>query len=285
MITGKTNICGLVGSPIDHSVSPRIHNAAFKRLNLDFVYIPFRVQKDDLKQAVRGLKVLDVRGFNVTMPHKINVIQYLDELDPLAEKIGAVNTVINNDGKLKGFNTDGIGYLKSLEQHDINVKGKQILLLGAGGAGRAIAFILVQNGALLTIINRTKSKAQKISHDLLQMFGREPRVLDLTRENFAEMLKSTDILVNATNIGMDPNVDLTLVGRDLLKPDILVSDIVYSPIKTKLLRDAETIGAKTVSGIDMVVWQAALAFKMWTGYPPPVDIMRKEVDSILNRHL
>ena len=278
-ITGKTKICGLIGDPVEHTMSPPMHNAAFDELGLDYAYLPFRVSPEDLSSAVSGLKALNSIGFNVTIPHKVNVIPLLDELDTLAEKIGAVNTVVNNDGILKGYNTDASGFLQALLEQDIELRGKNIVLLGAGGAARAISYILADRGARLTILNRREELdwADNIAQNIQEDFGREVPVFELLPEYLEKALSSADILVNATSVGMSPNDDFSTVPAELLKPGLVVTDIVYNPVQTRLLREAVTIGATTVAGIDMLIWQGALAFEKWTGRKAPFDLMKKVV--------
>jgi shikimate dehydrogenase len=276
-ITGRTTICGLIGDPVGHSLSPHLHNAAFRSLSMDYVYVPFEVKKKDLKKAVDGIRSLNIRGVNVTMPHKEEVMRFIDELDPDAEKIGAVNTLVNNGGIVRGYNTDAEGYLNSLLERNIDPQGKNVIMFGSGGAAKAIAFILMRRGALLTIVNRTKSRAQCISNDLLKAIGRKPEILDLMDIALARRIRFADIVINATNVGMNPNLHNSLIDISLLRKNMVVSDIVYVPAETRLLRDAQKAGAVTVSGIDMLVWQAALAFEKWTGLKAPVDIMRKSM--------
>ena len=277
MISGKTKICGLIGDPIEHSMSPAMHNAAFKNRGLDYVYLPFRVAKTRLGEAILGIKALNIRGLNVTIPHKVSVIPLLDELDPLAEKIGAVNTIINNDGVLKGYNTDAHGFLRALLEQDIEPDGKSIVMLGAGGASRAISFILAERGANLVILNRQLELdwAVKLGNSISRTFGREVKALELNEQNLAQVLRKANILVNTTSVGMSPNTNETPIPARLLESDLVVFDIVYNPVKTKLLTEAESAGAKAISGLEMLVWQGALAFEMWTGLTAPLEIMRK----------
>jgi shikimate dehydrogenase len=277
MISGKTKICGLIGDPIEHSMSPAMHNAAFKNRGLDYVYLPFRVAKTRLGEAILGIKALNIRGLNVTIPHKVSVIPLLDELDPLAEKIGAVNTIINNDGVLKGYNTDAHGFLRAMLEQDIEPDGKSIVMLGAGGASRAISFILAERGANLVILNRQLELdwAVKLGNSISRTFGREVKALELNEQNLAPVLRKANILVNTTSVGMSPNTNETPIPARLLESDLVVFDIVYNPVKTKLLTEAESAGAKAISGLEMLVRQGALAFEMWTGLTAPLEIMRK----------
>jgi len=279
IISGRTKLCGVIGDPIEHTMSPAMHNAAFAQMGLDYVYVTFKVKKEGLGQAVDGMRGLNIRGLNVTIPHKVTVIPLLDKLDPLAEKIGAVNTITSDDGVLTGYNTDAGGFLQALLTRGIEPKGKKIVILGAGGASRAISFILAERGSNLVILNRlleldwAKELASNISH----IFTKEVEALELNEENLARVFREPDILVNATSVGMTPNIDETPVPRILLKPGLVVFDIVYNPIKTRLLREAEAAGAETISGVDMFVWQGALAFEKWTGQKAPLDLMKREV--------
>ncbi len=278
VISGKTKVCGLIGDPVEHSMSPAMHNAAFKELGIDYLYVPFRVKREELGKAIEGIRALNIKGLNVTIPHKVAILPFLDELDPLAEKIGAVNTIVNDDGVLRGYNTDATGFLQALLGRGIEPEGKKVVILGAGGASRAISFILADRRAQLVILNRRLELdwARELASRISQTFGKEVEALELNRENLARALDKADILVNATSVGMSPNVNETPVNSDLLTPDIIVFDIVYNPIKTRLVREAEIKGAKTISGVDMLIWQGVLAFEKWTGRKAPVELMRKE---------
>lgn len=283
-ISGKTRLCGVIGDPIEHTVSPIMYNAAFKKLGLDYMYVPFRVTKEDLGKAIEGMRALNLKGLNVTIPHKVAVIQFLDELDTLAEKISAVNTIVNNGGTLIGYNSDATGFLQALLERGIESKGKNVVILGAGGASRAISFVLAERGANLVILNRTLDKAKDCAGRILQIFQREVKALQLGRDNLIKALEKADILVNTTSVGMSPNNDETLVTSNLIKPSLIVFDIVYNPIKTRLQMEAERAGAQTISGIEMLLWQGALAFEKWTGLKAPVELMRKEVIKALKKH-
>ena len=278
-ITGKTKICGLIGDPVEHTMSPAMHNAAFAELGLDYAYLPFHVRPADLAAAVNGLRAVNATGFNVTIPHKVAVIPLLDDLDPLAEKIGAVNTVVNDNGVLKGYNTDASGFLQALLEGGFEPRGKSVVLLGAGGAARAIAYILVERDARLVILNRkeeldwAEGTAVNIKNDL----DKDVAVFELLSEHLEKALESADILVNATSVGMSPAVDASPVPAGLLKSGLVVTDIVYNPVKTRLLREAKAAGAVTIAGIDMLIWQGALAFEKWTGHKAPFDLMKQVV--------
>jgi shikimate dehydrogenase len=285
-ITGKTKICGVIGDPIGHTVSPAMHNAAFRELGLDYIYIPFHVRPEELPLAVDGARAMNIRGFNVTIPHKVTIIPLLDGLDPSAEKTGAVNTIVNNDGELRGYNTDAAGFLQALLEAGVEPEGKNIVVLGAGGASRAISYLLAEKGAGLTILNRqqeldwAEALAERIADDLDKHAG----VMELNAHNLGVALEGADILVNATSAGMSPDDDATPVPAELLKPGLVVFDIVYNPIKTRLLREAEAAGARTVAGVAMLAWQGALSFEKWTGQAAPVELMRREAVRALEAH-
>ena len=283
VISGKTRICGVIGDPIEHTMSPVMHNAAFKELGIDYVYVAFRVRKEELGKAVAGMRALNIRGLNVTIPHKVAIIPFLDELDPLAAKIGAVNTIANDDGVLRGYNTDATGFLQALLDKGVEPAGKNVVILGAGGASRGISFILAEKGANLIILNRLLELdwAEELAGQISQVFKKEVKALELDEENLTTVLEGTDILINATSVGMTPNIDETPVPAKLLKPGLVVFDIVYNPIKTRLRREAEATGAETIGGLDMLVWQGALAFEKWTGLKAPVGLMKKEAMKVL----
>lgn len=285
IISGKTRLCGVIGNPIKHTMSPLMHNAAFRERGLDYLYVPFNVKEEGLGDAIAGMRGLDIRGLNVTIPHKIAVMQYLDELDPLAEKIGAVNTIVNENGLLRGYNTDASGFLRSLLERGIEPGGKNVVVMGAGGASRAISFILADRGAILSILNRPSefTWAVELARRISQDFKKEAGALELNEKNLARVLEKADILVNATSVGMTPDIDKTPVNAELLKPGLVVFDIVYNPVRTRLLREAGKAGAETVSGLDMLVWQGALAFEKWVGVKAPVEVMRSEIAKVLER--
>ena len=278
MISGKTKVCGVIGDPIEHTMSPVMHNAAFKELGLDYLYVSFRVRKEELGKAVESIRALNIRGLNVTTPHKVAIIPFLDELDPLVERIGAVNTIVNDDGVLTGYNTDATGFLQALLDKGVEPERKNTVILGAGGASRAISFILAERGAHLVIFNRLLELdwAEELAHRISQV-SKKVRALELNEKNQEMMLEGADILINATSVGMSSDVDETPVPARLLKPALIVFDIVYNPIQTRLLKEAEAAGAQTTGGLNMLVWQGAIAFEKWTGRKAPLDLMRREV--------
>jgi len=276
-ISGRTRLCGIIGDPVEHSLSPVMHNTAFEELNLDLVYVAFRVRREELREAIIGARNLDVLGLNVTMPHKNAVLKQLDEIDSTARSIGAVNTILNDDGKLMGYNTDGVGALKALKENGITTKGKKLLLLGAGGTGKAIAFHVAHEVEELVILNRTPLKAKKLAEILRKESNKKIDGKGLSTETICEELKDTDVLINATSVGMHPDVCQTLVSPNLLKPNLCVMDIIYNPLETKLAKDAKAVGAKVVSGVEMLVYQGASSFEIWTNHPAPVKVMKQAV--------
>jgi shikimate dehydrogenase len=282
MITGKTNVFGIIGDPVEHSLSPGMHNAAFKELGLDNIYVPFQVKAEHLEDAIFGAQSLGVKGFNVTIPHKTEVINYLDYLDIAAGLIGAVNTIEFGENGAVGHNTDGIGAVMAIEEVT-PVKNKKVVILGAGGASRAIAFQLLLSGVdNLVIANRTVEKAGELKTDLVEKLDHEVRVSGLD-ENLTQELSDAAILINTTPVGMYPNVDeKPVVTAEMMHPDMVVNDIVYNPLKTGLLNEADKAGAKSISGIKMLMYQGVEAFKIWTGIEPPVEIFQRALMNELN---
>jgi shikimate dehydrogenase len=277
MISSSTTICGLAGDPVAHSVSPAMHNAAFNSMGLDYIYLPFRVKKEALAAAMGGLRALNIRGLNVTIPHKVAVIPLLDELEPLAKKIGAVNTIVNEKGHLKGYNTDAGGFLKALLERGVEPDDKNIVILGAGGAARAISFSLADRVAELVILNRQLEMdwAIELAASVSRFSKKAVKALELNDKKLASVLASADILINATSVGMSPNTGHSPVPARLLRPGLVVFDAVYNPITTRLLSEAKAAGAETINGIDMLVGQGVLAFELWTGTEAPIEIMKK----------
>ena len=280
-IKGSTNIVGLIGHPVEHSFSPPMHNAAFAELGLDYAYVAFDVNPNNLKSAIEGAKSLNIKGFNVTIPHKIEVMQYLDELDEVARLIGAVNTI--DFKNLKGYNTDGIGAVRAIEEVS-SIKGKDVVVAGAGGASRAISFYLAKFGAdSITILNRNVNKAQNLANDVLE----SDLIGDIGADSISEIdncLKGADILVDTTPLGMDPHInDEPIAKADSMHEDLVVFDAVYNPNETVLLKEAIEAGAKPVYGIKMLLYQGAESFKIWTDRDAPIDVMQKALNEYLGR--
>ncbi len=274
-ISGKTQVYGVIGDPIAHSLSPVMHNAAFEALKMDCVFLAFRVKTGEVESAIHGMRGLGIHGLNVTMPHKNPVIPFLDEVNATAKFLGSVNTILNDDGKLTGFSTDGVGALNALKKNGVKLNGKKVLLLGGGGAAKAISYALAKEVKELTILNRSPEKTNTLTETISREFNK--RVSDglLEPSSIQENLQNADVLINATSVGMHPNVEHSLVEPQWLRRDLTVMDIVYNPVKTKLARDAKKAGAKVVSGVEMLIYQGAASFEIWTGKAAPVEVMRK----------
>ncbi len=276
-VSGKTRLCAVIGDPVKHSLSPCIHNAAFQHLTLDYVYVAFEVVRGDIEAAVQGIKSLGIYGINVTMPHKVDIIKHLDELNESAKTVGAVNTILNKEGKLIGYNTDGEGALRALTAENQNPIGKKVVILGAGGASRSVSHSLAPLARELMILNQRVDfeKAEELAKELTAKFGSKIRYGKLSEGNLKRELKNANLFVNATPVGMHPNENETPVDRGLLRPDIAIFDLVYYPTETRLLREAKAVGAPTIEGLSMLVRQGAVSFEIWTGKKPPVDVMMK----------
>ncbi|MDR0267939.1 shikimate dehydrogenase [Paenibacillus sp.] len=268
-------LLGVIGDPIAHSKSPVMHQAALSALGLPGAYVPMHVKRGQVAEAIAGIKALGFRGINVTIPHKLEVIPYLDHLDETALRIGAVNTIVNDHGILTGYNTDGIGYVRSLKEEAVSeLKGKKIMVLGAGGAARGIVHALsLESPDRICIANRTADKAEAIAaewKDLADIRG-------ISLQELPVYLKETDILINTTSVGMHPHVAETPVNVDLIPERIVVSDLIYNPLQTRLLAESERKGCKVHGGLGMFVNQGAYALEYWTGLPAPVAAMRSAV--------
>ena len=276
-ITGHTRLTALLGSPVSHSISPLMHNEAFRLLGLDYVYLCFDVKEDALPKAVSGLKNCGIRGFNLTMPNKNKIVELLDELSPAAQLIGAVNTVVNENGRLIGYNTDGVGYMQATRDAGYDLTGKTITLMGAGGAATAIIAQAALDGVKnIHIFARTTSRFHKRIQALADTINASlPCCVSLhDNDDKTALKKALDesfLLINATSVGMAPNTDASiLTDTSLLRPELIVSDVIYNPQETKLLRDAKKAGCRTFNGMYMLLYQGAEAFKLWTGQEMPV---------------
>lgn len=271
-------VFGVFGDPIAHSLSPAMHNAAFSALGMDCIYHAFRVKPEKLEKAILGAEAMGFGGLNLTVPLK-EVALKLDCIkpDPLAEKIGAVNTVVFGEtGEIKGYNTDGVGAKQALQNSAVEIEGSKIVVAGAGGAARSIAFQLAADGAEIIIVNRTEERAIELAKDI-STAAISGNVTGRGLSGLKELLQDANILINTTTLGMHPNTETTIATAEDLHPDLTVFDIVYNPLETRLLREAKASGAKTVSGVLMLVYQGAEAFKLWTGIEPPVELMKKTV--------
>lgn len=283
-ITGHTELIGLTAYPIRHSKSPTMHNEAFKKLGLDYAYLAFEVDAPELKDAVTGLKALRCRGWNVSMPNKTIIGEYLDHLSPAAELCGAVNTVVNDNGVLTGHITDGVGFMTSLKEQGIDVIGKKMTIVGAGGAATAIEIQAALDGvAEISIFNRKDeffARAEKTVKNINEKTSCKATLFDLADSDaLRKEIEDSYIFVNATGVGMKPmEGQMIIPDASYLRKDLVVADVVYMPEKTKLLEEAEKIGCKWCNGLGMMLYQGAAAFKMWTGQDMPIEHIKDVLD-------
>ncbi len=266
-LSAKTKICLIIGDPVEHSLSPAMHNAGYEALGIDnqFVYLGARVKVKDVGIAIQAMRKMGIHGLTCTIPHKVAVIKYLDEIDETAKKIGAVNTVLNQKGKLIGFNTDWQGAVIPLEKITV-LSDKKVMVLGAGGAARAVVFGLLKKRAKVKIFNRTKEKAMELTKEFNCLSG------DLNNQ---EEIKDFDIIVNTTSVGMKPLEKETPISTKFISDKQIVFDIVYTPVETKLLREAKKRGAKIIHGIEMLLHQGMAQFEIYTGHKAPEKVMRR----------
>ncbi|MFX3635709.1 MAG: shikimate dehydrogenase [Candidatus Pristimantibacillus sp.] len=274
-IDSHTVLYGVIGDPIRHSKSPIMMNRAFRESGINGVYSAFHITPDKLADFIGGVRAMGIRGVNVTIPHKLDIMNYMDEIDPGARAIGAVNTIVNENGHLTGYNTDGIGYVRSLkEEAEPNLTGKRIVVIGAGGASRAIVYALAnEQPANITIANRSVERAQ----ELVQSFNSLADMQAVTTEGLKDACKDADIVINTTSVGMYPNIEATPIDAAWLKQDAVASDLIYNPLRTKFLLDAEKNGCRIHGGLGMFINQGAYAFEYWTGQPAPAEAMRETV--------
>ncbi len=273
MINARTELYGITGNPVRKSLSPLIHNRAFKRLGMNAVYLAFELNR--IEEAATAIRFLGIRGLSVTTPYKMSIIPFLDGLDPLAQKIGSINTILNHDGKLIGYNTDSLAALKAL-QRKIDPKGKKAILLGAGGAARSIAYALKEKGCEVVLFNRSLDKGLILAKEL--GFPCYP-LSDLGEVN--EQAPNATILINATSLGMSPHEDTSPFPGRLLRKGMIVMDIVYQPLRTKLLREAKAAGCKTIDGLVMLAYQGAFQLEIWTAK----TVNPKRIEADLRRYV
>lgn len=277
-ISPKTQFCALIGNPVGHSMSPAIHNAAFIETGQDFVYVACQV--DDVAGALTGMRALgNFRGMSVTIPHKIEVMNHVDELAEVDRAIGSINTVICDNGKLIGLGTDGPGALKALTDADVELTGKRVLMLGCGGAARAIAFTLAKRTELaeLVMLDIDENLLYGLTTDLQNGTDKQIRSAVSNPASVAEAMAACDVIIHCTPIGMHPKEDATLVPAELFRAGQVVFDVVYNPLETRLLKEAKAKGCKTISGVEMFINQAVLQFEQFTGIDAPVKVMRQVV--------
>lgn len=266
MIDGYTQLYGIIGNPARHSLSPVIHNGVFRRMGINAVYLAFEVQ--DLKEAMNGIRGLAIRGMSVTMPFKRAIIPFLDHLEEGAMRIQSVNTVLNEAGRLVGYSTDGVGAIQALEEK-VDLPGKKVLLLGAGGAARAVAFGLIEKGCQVTIANRSLDKGRQLAQEI----GGISLALPFQVSKGIE----ADVIINATSVGMHPNDTQSPIFKDILRKEMTVMDIVYQPLQTRLLAEAEESGCLTIDGLEMLARQGAAQFQIWTGQRPDLGEIKKDL--------
>jgi shikimate dehydrogenase len=281
LITSKTKIFCVIGHPIEHSMSPIMWNPALQELRLDYVYLAFDVHPKDLAKAISGIRSLGIRGINVTLPYKETVIKYLDEIDPIALKIGAINTIKNDEGTLKARNTDASGAKKALLDADCNVSGKNIVFLGAGGVGRSLAYIMAEESNQITLMDLVEERAIAVANEIKENLNVSIEGKISNKNTINETLKKADILINATPVGMYPKVEDTPITKKSLHSDLFVFDVVYNPLETRLMKEAAEIGCQTLGGLDMLVNQGILAFEWWTNKNPNRSLMKKKIIEFL----
>ncbi len=277
-ISPSTKLVAIIGNPVSHSMSPAIHNAAFNALGLDYVYLAFRVE--DVEGAIKGVRALEnFCGLSVTIPHKVKVVPFLDDISEVDRGIGSVNTVVKRDGRLVGLGTDGPGARKALLDAGAELKDRRVLILGSGGAARALAFDIAHHASVstLSLLGIIEDELSRLASDLRAKTGAaiEDKLLD--DRTLASEMEKADVVIHTTPVGMHPDEDKSLIPKALFRPGQTVMDIVYNPLSTKLLKDAEEAGLLTVSGLEMFVNQAVLQFEAWTEKPAPVEVMRRAV--------
>ena len=265
-IDGKTSITGIFGFPIEHTFSPAMHNAAFSNLGLNYCYIPFLVSPEHLKDAVESIRALNIRGVNVTIPHKQSLMPMLDQIHEEAAFIGAVNTVVNRKGKLIGYNTDGRGFIKSLEENGISIEGKNVLIHGAGGASRAVSYYLCKEARSVSLYGRSPEKVERLVDDLKIIYGNASSLRNM------KDIEGYNIIINATPLGMKESDPLPF-DTSLLQSNQTVCDLIYT--KTRFIEKAAQQGCTVIDGIGMLLWQGALSFELWTGKQPDIQVMRE----------
>ncbi len=270
MIDQHTDLYGVIGSPIVHSLSPAMHNAAFAAIGRNAVYLAF--EANDVNGCVQGMKGLGINGLSVTIPHKTSILPLLDEVDEMAQQIGAVNTIVNADGRLSGYNTDAFGALKALEEKTA-LSGKTCLLIGAGGAARAIGFVLKEQDTEIIIVNRSETRGLQLAQRLGGEFVPLQEIETV----------QTDLLIQTTPVGMYPHTDQSIVPPGVLKEGMVVMDIIYNPFETRLISEAIARGCVTISGLEMFVHQGAEQFRLWTGMEAPRPVMARAVEQALNQ--
>lgn len=284
-ITVDTKMIALLGKPLRQSFSPRMQNEAYEAAGLDYHYFPVEVENDHLGDVINGLKHMNFVGFAVTKPNKIEVMQYLDEIDELAEKMGSCNTIVNNNGKLKGYNTDGEGFVRSLlSETDCKLEDSDFFCFGAGGAGRAICSTLAFRGAKkIYIVDKFEESSKSLVDDINTKFATVAELVSYENvEEINKIVSSSDVVINASGIGMYPHLDEVPVSKESLNSSQICFDATYNPLKTKFLVEAESIGCKILNGLGMVINQGAIQYSLWTGLPEPIEEFTKSIEKIIS---
>jgi shikimate dehydrogenase len=282
-IDAKTKVCAVIGHPVGHSLSPAIHNAAFEAQQLPFVYVAHDIKPGQVGQALEGMRVMGYRGVSVTIPHKVESMHCMDKIDETALGIGCINTVVNDEGFLRGYNSDGLGALGALREAGADPQDKRVLVLGSGGAARAISVTLAVEAppSQISILGIEIEQLEQLVADVDQRGKSSVAGAELTDKTVKSALEEADIVLQCSPIGMHPNEDASIVPADLLRKDHVVFDVVYNPRKTKLLKDAETAGCRVIQGMEMFLGQAYVQFQLWTGVDPPREAMRRVVEERL----
>jgi shikimate dehydrogenase len=282
-IDAKTTVCALFGHPVGHSLSPEMHNAAFAALDLPFVYVAHDVEPGCVARALDGIRVMGYRGLSVTIPHKVEAMQGVDQVDPIARGIGCINTVVNDNGRLVGYNSDGLGALNALREAAADPQGREVLLLGSGGAARAIAVTIAREAppARLQMLGIKMDELDRLVRDVADCGTTAVSGQQLTDTTLESALARAEILLHCSPVGMHPNQGQSLVPPGLLREGLTVFDAVYNPRRTQLLQDAQAAGCRTIEGIEMFLGQAYVQFELWTGQAAPRDVMRRVVETRL----
>lgn len=279
-INAHTQFCGVIGNPVEHSLSPAIHNAAFQKLGLNCVYLAWKVEA--IGDAIKGLRALgNFRGASITIPHKVSAMPFLDHVEATARQIGAINTIVAEKGQLTGYNTDATGALRALKESGVELTGRHIVMLGSGGAARAIAFALAAGSGAdkLTLLGVDDKELATLAADVRSKTALTVEDFHLDETTLGRTLPGAQVLIHCTPIGMSPKVDATCIPASLLHAGLAVMDIVYNPRETRLLNDAKRAGCKTIPGLEMFLNQAVTQFELWTNRSAPVDVMRRVLES------
>ena len=281
-IDGKSRVCAVIGNPVEHSLSPALHNAAFAEKRLNMCYVAFHVE--DLAAAMAGVKGLNLLGLSVTIPHKVAILDYLDEVEETAGRIGSVNTVLHKDGRLIGYNSDGMGAVRALREADVPLTDRKVTILGTGGAARAIAFTLGKEVALkeMALLGIEVEECKRLAEDLEEALPFPVTWEPMSLETLGRHVPDSAGVIHCTPVGMSPHAEQSVLDRQILRPGQFVFDIVYNPLKTRLLQEAESVGCRVVPGVEMFIHQAVFQFELWTGEPAPVDCMRRVVMEALS---